>query len=107
MRDEHDREAEPLAQFGEQLQHLRLHRDVERRHRLVGDEHLGFERERARQADALALPAGELVRIAIRRRGIEADEREQFLGARQRLVARRAVDDEPLRDQRRRRCGAG
>jgi hypothetical protein len=39
------------------LSHLRLHADVERRHRLVGDEQLGLERDRAGDADALALPA--------------------------------------------------
>ncbi len=41
----------------EQLQHLRLHRHVERRHRLVGDQQLGVHRQRARDADALALAA--------------------------------------------------
>src|ERR1041384_1083570 len=47
-------EAERAAPVGEQVQHLRLHRDVERRDRLVADQQLGAERERARDADALA-----------------------------------------------------
>ena len=34
----------------EQVEHRRLHRDVERRHRLVGDQHLRLERERAGDA---------------------------------------------------------
>ena len=36
VRDEEIGEAELALQVGEQIQHLRLHRDVERRHRLVG-----------------------------------------------------------------------
>ena len=54
-----------LLQLGEQLEHARLHRDVERARRLVGDEQLRVERERAREARALALAAGELVRVAV------------------------------------------
>ena len=55
-------EPEPLLEVGEQVEHLRLHRHVERRHRLVGDQQVRLEREGARDADALALTAGELVR---------------------------------------------
>ena len=51
----------------EQHQDLRLHADVERRDRLVGEDQVGPERERAGDADALALAARELVRIAARR----------------------------------------
>ena len=50
-------------QIGEQLQDLRLHGDVERRRRLVGDQQVGLVGERHRDHHALALPAGELVRI--------------------------------------------
>src|SRR5690242_7189212 len=38
MRDEQHREVEPIADVGEQPQHLRLHGHVERRYRLVGYE---------------------------------------------------------------------
>ena len=51
-----------MLQRGEQVDDLRLDRDVERRHRLVGDDEVGVDRERARDADALALAARELVR---------------------------------------------
>ena len=44
-------------------QHLRLHRDVERGGRLVGDDQLGVARDRHRDHHALPQPAGELVRI--------------------------------------------
>ena len=49
-----------------QVDHLRLDRHVERADRLVGDDDLRVGRERARDADALPLAAGELVRIARR-----------------------------------------
>ena len=39
----------------------------------------GSERQRARDADALALPAGKLVRIASRHARVEADHSQQFL----------------------------
>ena len=47
----------------EQVQDLRLDRDIERRHRLVADDELGIERDGSCDADALALAAAELVRV--------------------------------------------
>ena len=52
-----------LLQLAEQLQDLRLHRHVERGRRLVGDEQVGLVGERHGDHHALALAAGELVRI--------------------------------------------
>jgi hypothetical protein len=52
----------------EQRQDLRAHADVERGHRLVGDHELGLGRERAGDADALALTARELVRQPVQER---------------------------------------
>ena len=46
----------------QQVQDLRADRHVERGHRLVQHHELRRERERARDGDALALAAGELVR---------------------------------------------
>ena len=46
------------------LQDLRLHRDVERGGRLVGDQQIGLVGERHRDHHALALAARQLVRIA-------------------------------------------
>ena len=66
-------------QVAQQVQHLRLDRDVERRDRLVGDQQLRFQRERARDADALALPAGELVRVAVVVLGVQPDRLHQLL----------------------------
>ena len=62
VRDEDVREVEVVLEVVEQVDHLRLDRDVERGDRLVGDDQLRVQRERARDADPLALPAGELVR---------------------------------------------
>jgi hypothetical protein len=42
-------------------------------------DHLGAQRERAGDADALALAAGELVRVAVGEVGVEADDVEQVL----------------------------
>ena len=60
VRDEEVGEPQLVLQVGEQVEDLRLDRDVERRDRLVADDQLGMQRERARDADALALTAGEV-----------------------------------------------
>ena len=41
VRDEQQRQAEAALQVGEQVEDLRLHRDVERRDRLVADDEPG------------------------------------------------------------------
>ena len=64
MRDEEVGEAEFALEILQQVDDLRLDRDIERRHRLVEDQHARLEGERARDADALLLPARELVREA-------------------------------------------
>ena len=60
-------------QPAEQLQDLRLHRDVERGRRLVGDQQVGLAQQRHRDHHPLAHAAGELVRVhveaALRPRG--------------------------------------
>ena len=100
VRDEDVGQVELLLQLDEQVQHLRLDRDVERRDGLVGDDELRLQDERARQADALPLPAAELVRVAVGSLGRHADALEHVVHDRVALLARdRAVDREPLRDQ--------
>ena len=64
VRDEEVGEPELLLQVGQQVQHLGLDRDVERRDRLVGDEQLRRQHQGAGDGDALALAAGEHVRVA-------------------------------------------
>ena len=77
VRDEDVGQAEFLLQILHQVDHLRLNRHIERAHRFVGDDDLRIGRQRARDADALPLPAGELVRIAVRVIRRQADLLEQ------------------------------
>ena len=63
MRDEQERERHPVLQLGEQVEHLGLDGDIERGDGLVEHDDVGLERERAGDPDALALAAGELVRV--------------------------------------------
>ncbi len=65
--DEQQREAELALQILQQIDDLRLDRNVERGNRLVAHDQLGFGRERARNADALTLAAGEFVGPAVQR----------------------------------------
>ena len=55
VRDEQVGQAELRLQIQQQVQDLGLDRDVERRDRLVGDDQRGLQRQRPRDADALAL----------------------------------------------------
>ncbi len=81
MRDEQVRQPELLLQIFEQIDDLRLNRDVERGDRLVGDDEFRTDRERPRDADALALAAGKFVRIAVCVIGLQTDHLQQILDA--------------------------
>ena len=61
-------QAELVLQVLQQVDHLGLHRDVQRGHRLVGDDQVRVDRQRPGDADALPLAAGELVRVLAQRR---------------------------------------
>ena len=61
--DDDDGEVALAIEPVDQLQDLGLDRHVERRGRLVGDQHVGFERQRHGDHDALPHTAGELVRV--------------------------------------------
>ena len=65
MADEGHGEAEVAGQRLEEIERLRLGRHVEARDDLVGEHEVRLEQRGARDADALALPAGEFVRGAI------------------------------------------
>ena len=86
MGDEQQRDAEPGLDLVEQFQHLGLHRDIQRRDRLIGDQHVGIERQRPRDGDALALAAGELMRVARDGIGRQIDQLEQIAGLCQRFA---------------------
>ena len=63
--DEDGGHAELALDFLDLDLHRRAQVPVERRERLVEQQHLGPDDERARQRDALLLAAGELARLAI------------------------------------------
>ena len=66
--DEQHGHAEAALQILQKLEDLRLHGDVERGGRLVGDQQVRLVGERHRDHHALALAAGQLVRIAFQPR---------------------------------------
>ena len=87
----HDKgKAAAPAQFFQQVQHLGLHRRIERRRGFVQQQDLRLENQRARDRDALALPAGELVRVAKAETAAEPDFVERAFDAR--LGIRDVVD---------------
>ena len=94
--DEQAREAELLLQVAQQVEDGRLHGDVERRHRLVGDQQARRDAERPREADALALPARELVRVAVAQLGAQPDRVEELDHA----PVERGAAGEPVQPQR-------
>ena len=65
VRHQNGRRARRRLAPGQQRQHLRLHRDVEGRGRLVGDDQLRLAGHRHGDDGALAHAPGELVRILL------------------------------------------
>ena len=100
VRDEQIREAELALQIDQQVDDLCLHRDVERRDRLVADDQFRPRRQRPRDAETLALSAGEFVRVLGHLVGAQADPLEErkhpFVDLRRRVlleIADRFRDD--------------
>src|SRR5215510_2794337 len=81
MGNEQVGELELLAEFFEEIDDLRLDRHVERRDRLVANNEFGPQRERARNADALALPAAHFVGVAIGKLFRQAAHVQQLMDA--------------------------
>ena len=98
MADEDDRGAEIGVQPAQQVEDLRLDRDVERRRRLVGDQQRGLVREPHREHDALAHPARELVRIGAHRALRAGDP--HALQQRDRALAGAFLREPPMRRHR-------
>ena len=87
--DEHQRQAVAGLQVLEQVEDLRLHRHVERGHRLVADHQLRVEDQSTGDADALALAARELVRALVAGHvRVEADGVEHLVNPGAALVRR-------------------
>ncbi|RPK76440.1 hypothetical protein EES42_03360 [Streptomyces sp. ADI95-17] len=79
VRDEHVAQPELSLEPVQQVDDLRLYGDVEGGDGLVGDDDLGVQGQTAGDADALALTAGELVRIAVDVLRVEPDDVQQLL----------------------------
>jgi hypothetical protein len=73
VRDEQVRETALTLKIGEQVQNLRLNRDIESRYRLIADDECGLDGKRAGYADTLPLAPGKLMGISLGVRGIEPD----------------------------------
>ena len=80
VRDQEHRHVTLGLQVAEQVEHLGLHRDVERRGRLVGDDQVGVGRHRAGDQHALRHAARDLERVRVERalRVGDADPVEQL-----------------------------
>ena len=92
--DQHQRHAGAVLEVQQKIEDLRLHGDVERRGRFVGDQKFGRAGERHRDHHALAHAAGELMREGVQPPlGIgDADVAQQRERARPALGARRVRD---------------
>ena len=77
--DEQVGDPELLLEIAQEVEDLGLDRDVERRHGLVADDELGPQGDGPGDPDALALAAGELVRISVVVLRVEADPLHQLL----------------------------
>ena len=80
MRHEYVGQTELVAQVLQQIDHLRLDGDIESRHCFVRDQDIGLDGKGARDAEALTLPAGELMRIPVSVIGVQARPAPAALG---------------------------
>jgi hypothetical protein len=78
MGDEEVGQAALFLEVLQEVDHLRLHRDIERADRFVTDDESGFHREGTGNANALALAAAELVRVPAALSRIESDIPHEF-----------------------------
>ena len=78
VRDHQDADRELRAQIVEEREDRRLHRDVERRGRFVGDQDARLDGERPRDRDALALTTRERARVPVERGRGKPDELHQL-----------------------------
>ncbi len=88
-----------LLQILKDVHHLRLHRNIQRRQRLIAQDKLRAHRQRPGNADPLALAAAELVREALKMFLLEPHLVEQGFGSLPLLLAAVAVDLHRLRHQ--------
>ena len=66
-------------QFRQQVKDLSLHRHIQRRRRLIQQQHLRLKNQRSGYRHALPLPAGELMRITLAKGAVEANFIQQHI----------------------------
>ena len=100
VRDEQEGQAKLALQILQQVDDLRLHRNVERGDRLVADDEARAQHQRAGDADALPLAAGEFVRETVARTRRGSPTMRSISSTRRRVAAvvLRAVDQQRLHD---------
>ena len=74
VRNEYVGQPKPPLQVAQEIEHLCADGDIERRYRLVADDELGLDRKCPRNSNALALAAGEFMRITTRQARLEANQ---------------------------------
>src|SRR5215203_3290897 len=79
MGDDHVSQVEFFLQVLQQIEDLRLNRDVQGRDRLIGNDQPGAQGERSSNAYPLPLTPGELMRVAVVMLWVEAYLGEQIL----------------------------
>ncbi len=90
-------ELELVLEVAQQVEHLRLNRHVERTDRLIAHDEARSQGQGARDSDALALAAGELVRVAVNVLLIETHPLQEVPDRRLALaLVRHAVDVQAL-----------
>ena len=73
MRNEQVGQSKLLLEISQQIDDLRLDRDVQCGNRFVCNNEFWFKRQRSRDTDSLPLPSAELVRIPVHHGGIQAN----------------------------------
>src|SRR4029077_1456190 len=92
VRDEQVRQLELFLQVLEQVDDLRLDRDVQSRNRLIANDERRGNRQSTSDADALALTPRKLVRIPVGEVRIQPHQPQQLLHARPPLLPARQTE---------------
>src|SRR5437762_1456324 len=111
VRDEQVGQPKLLLEIGEQVDDLRLNRNVQSGDRFTGHNQFRLQRQRSSDADSLPLPAAELMRIPIHHRRIQSHRLQQvgnvmfaFRSTRQMMNGERLTDDRANRHSGIQRC---
>ncbi len=95
--DQHDGQGERTVEICQQINDLSLQGDVESGDRLIGDQQCWLGRQGARDADALALAPGNLVRITTQERRVQRNLGHQRFELVSPVASRDAACSERLR----------